>query len=279
MALKESLHRLPWPERLGLMSVVAGGVVWVRLIAFAEMSNLAAISLTCGLCVAWAGSTSAALLLGLTAVERLRKRPLSILRTPMVWRSLGLVGVGLTLAASTMLLLTWDVEMLTLLGFGVLAAGVALWLRGRPSRGLLSAVGLLVGAIVLFNAPREEGQISLRWNNVEHRSSWSGGGNENCTGRDLGDQPATIAAYRPSYVLEPSLSGSFGQMVSDRIGRPGIGEYPPGAAVVTLHGNIEHGDPGCYAPFVKSQTFRGNIQMTVSLNLEGRGEGGTWQLA
>ncbi len=283
MKLVDTLGRLPWPKRLACASTLLAGLVWFRLLLLLGLGNLEIIPLLAGLCIAWAGSTTAALLLGLTAIERLRGRPFSVPASPALGWSFGLLGAGLMLAGGTLIASTGTISTMSLAGVGAVGVAVALWLRRQPPQSVRTTLFLLLAAIALFQVPREEGLFSLRWNSVEHRASWSSSGGEQCTGMNLGDRPATIAAYRPAFFVAPTLSGSLGRRVNERLGGQGAQGYPPGTAVVSIFGHIDYGDPLCYAPLVKSQTIRGRIDMTTTLLLlggEGEGAAGddSWSL-
>lgn len=251
------------PARVFFVCAAFGAIMFMRLVLLSGVSVLV-FGLMLGLCLAWVGQATAALLLLLTAVERLRKRTVSAITSPVVWLALGLVGVGLALVGAVRITEVKDADTAGLIVVGLLVAGLA-WQRRNRTRTSSGTFLLLVVTIALFQVPRESGVFSLRWNNAKRVSSTSATSSENCSGTNLGDRPASIVAHRPAWVIRSELQGSFGQLVNRRLGSVDLEEFAPNTAIATLRGQLEYGDLFCYLPAFKSEVFEGTVTIDLSL--------------
>lgn len=254
--------QLGWPGQTLGVGLVAGFVVWLRLLTAVKAPFVLLVLF--GVAVAWSAAFSALLLLVGSGIERLRKRPFSLAQSRVVPLTMVLVGAGLVAAKLPLLILAFDEGSLAVVITGALLAVFGLWRIGRPYDRAPYALLHLGLVILVFSMPREAGHFFLRWETHDISTKWSWTGNESCNGSNVRGK-LSIARFRPPYVLlAQGLQGELGQAIARKLktAEPST----PGVARVQLTGQLPFADAGCYLPFYKSESVHGQIAMTIYFN-------------
>jgi hypothetical protein len=272
-AALDRLRTTSLAQRLVLGSAAAGFVVATRLWLGTGWVDPRVHLLHVGLASAWGACTAAFLLAGLGLFERLARRPRGLIGSSLPWQVTAWAGASVALAMAAQLTLEPDEDSIV---YGLLAVVVAVLAWRRRHRRVATLPSILVPCafvILGVQVPREHGVYSLHWNRVTTNASWSWQGSQNCNGAGLGDRPLAIAPYRPVPVIVPTVSGSFGELLSDALGRPPVDDLIR-ADIVTIDvgGHVEHGDLPCYLPIFGSETVQGTLNVRATFVTQGRGE-------
>lgn len=263
MAPRERWDALDWPERLLLVVGAAGVVVWLRIVVGADaVSSWRFYPLLVGVCAGWVASVTALLALFIGTIEQ-KRRGRTALTGPLPARLWVLVGVGLALAAGSLLAGGFDEEALLLGLLGAIVAGIGWWRRAHPPTRYAHAALQLAVVVLAFQVPREQGRVGLRWGDAETRSTWNWSGGTHCNGSGLDDQPASVLADRPAWIIRaPGMSGDLGDLVAARLGRGD--ELPPHTARFDAGGRLDFAGPGCHLPGYRTGTARGSLTLSMT---------------
>lgn len=264
--LLAKIRRTTWPSRLVCASGVLGLLFSLQLLVNTQQLTVPAVVLCVGLSLAWACAVSAALLVCLTLVQKLRRRPLSAVSWPPITLLGGAFGLGFGLVMVVLLSLAFDEPAAILLLVSGCCVAAAARFHRRPPKTLTTTLAVLIAIVAVFCVSREQGVVSVVWNKVQTKADWQWDGGGTCLGNELGNHPAEIAAYRPAYRLVSELDGPLGELVNTRINKTTAGGEPfaPGTVDITVRGHLDYGAGACYLPLFKSDDLVGSLDMDVS---------------
>lgn len=211
-----------------------------------------------------AASGVAAIVLVVTAVQQLRKRPLSI-TTSRVPRVIAAIA-GVSMAVAAAIFATYEIGEVLVPGIaGVILVVVAAFGRDQPwsVRNTLLA---LLATIAIFELPREANMFGLTWFRADTHVKRDVKHSENCQAMNWGNQPLNLQSIARSARVSSLLSGNVGELVPRGQQFGGDGEL-----LVNVTGNIDVGWLPCLLPLYKPAGVDVSLQLALSVNTR-RGE-------
>ena len=276
MSLIDRIKASSWPNRIIALCLFLGVVLWLRVALLLGEAKLAAILL--GVSLAWGSSCAAIVFLIGAAVLLVRRRPLpeNHHRILLILHVITGSGLALTGALAFLLLPHGKETAPMLLTVGVILVVYGVWRSRQPQRTMTTILGLVL-VIVATEVPREQGSYSLRWAKTSTSATWNWSGNENCNGLNANAngvrRPMKIAAYRPSYLLQPrGLRGDLGQVLAQMLGKPKRATISPALTRIRIGGRLDFGSVACYLPGYRSGSFRGDVRLNVHFSTGGGGK-------
>jgi hypothetical protein len=265
--MRSLVQKYGWPALLQVGVIAAAIALWLKLLtalgfktAFAHL----------GVAGAWACSTTALLFIFGTLLCLLRKRDNPLLGSQWLPNLFVALGTSHLITALAFFISNGTLgNQVFLGGIGGLLILFGRWRRGQPYTSLPILLLHLVVVMAVFQIPREQGLISIRWSNNATQNNWTWNGGNNCT--SSGKAKASITAYRPGYLISAGgLSGNLGHALARLLNRKSI--TPDGRLQLHVSGRLSTDSPGCYLPFYHSATLQSTLSVTTHFYREGGGD-------
>jgi hypothetical protein len=228
--------------------LILGVVQTLRVLDGGEALTPAIVVLLVGLFQAKAATVTAALILVVTAVVALRRRPLHALVLSRVPRAIVAI-VGTAHAVVGVVLLGYGGTSAGLASIGVGGALLAVSaIRGRQPWPAAGAALALVIAIAAVEIPLELEVWSVSWTRSQTSTDHHMTTERSCEGPGTRDQ-VNLRALTRRVVIDPRLTGDIGERVTGSIGPHYAREN--GELLVTVDGDIAGSGVACWVPLFK----------------------------